>query len=145
MKPRDRAGGTDHQHQFAEMGHEMRQRTDRRSHGEQSEKAQRAEPTRDSRSERQQPDDIDEQVRQAGVEEGVADECPDLRPEPARQHFARRNGRKRRRVVANRNKSEPQHEAQVVLIREQEHAPQVNENEYRNQPHQRGRDVEDGF
>ena len=56
-----------------------------RRHGEQNEKARGAEPARHRGTERQQPDAVDAEVHEVGVQKGIGDEGPDIRAKTARE------------------------------------------------------------
>ena len=64
------------------MGDEMCQRAGRGRHRHEDVKPDRAEPARQRAAERQQPQHVEAEMAEIGVQQRIGDEGPDLAPAP---------------------------------------------------------------
>ena len=93
-----RSRRADHRRHRVLMGDEMRERAGRRRHRHEQEKPERAEPARQRAAERQQPQHVEADMAEIGVQQRIGDEGPDLGAGAA--------GKVDRRAASNRSASE---------------------------------------
>ena len=131
-----RRRGADHRRDRMLMGEQMRQRAGRRRHRHEQEEPDRAEPARQRAAERQQPQHVEADMAEIGVQQRIGDEGPDLGAGAAGKGDV-----EQRRIVALRNEAEDV-DGPVFEFRRQQH-PQMNDRDQRDIGRQRARQRQD--
>ncbi len=131
-----RRRGADHRRDRMFMGEQMRQRAGRGRHRHEDEEPDRAEPARQRAAERQQPQHVESDMAEIGVQQRIGDEGPDLGACPAGKGDVEQRG-----IVALRNETEHV-DGPVLQFRRQQH-PQVNDRDQRDIGRQRARQRQD--
>ena len=133
-----RRGGADHRRHRMLVGDQMRQRAGNRGHRHEQEEPRRPEATRHRTSERQQPQHVETDMAEIGMQQRIGHERPD---------FGGRAAGKRRRqqrgIVALRNEAEHL-DRPVFQVRRQQHA-QMDRRQKQDIRGQGGRQRQDRF
>ena len=118
------------------VGDQVRQRAGRGSHRHKNEKPQRVEPPRQRAAERQQPQHVETEMAEIGMQQRIGDEAPDFRA-----GAAGKIDRQQRRIVAFGNEAEHV-DGPVFHLRRQKH-PQMDRRQQRYVGGQRARQRQD--
>ena len=122
------------------MGDKMRGRAGRRRHHEEREEARPPESARHWRAERDEPQQVEDQMIEIGVDQRIGDEGPDPGAPPARQQSGREA-----RIITRGQEGEQQQDLGRLLLRQREHEYRVDQTEHGDQDQHDDRYVEDGL